>query len=437
VSPLANETVRGYTSVVPLFRRAIPLLLAAALAVPARAGVVSSPAGAVFAPPAGAWVGPLSVAFTDPSVAALLPSGLAAPSLTSPEALRAAAPLVQSLAQALSVTPEAFAKMTPADRKGAVELATEDAKEAVRAKAYELAEQARALSKPGRAMDKEGRAELYAAVSRLMEMREHYGPWLDEGGKAAVEDGYELASHKAWEVRTFLLQRDAGAVVDRPARPAAPAAPAKPKYILDPSGTAMKLRADMENNKNGWGQSDLDTLYAGYGFVLRQGGKHRMYYHPVFPQLHETVSRQNDLPPGYAQSALKLLRELERLTAEQGKTEAAPPAAGPPATLDLADLSVLLSQPRERVVRAEPVEEKRRSRAPPAVPASVAAKTVPEKKAPDRPAPPAITARLAPSAPVAVAPKPEPPAVEAAPQKPAGLIERFKIAWSRVKSGSN
>jgi hypothetical protein len=158
---------------VPLFRRAIPLLLAAALAVTARAGVVSSPGGAVFAPPAGAWVGPLAVAFNDPSVASLLPSGLSAPSLTSPEALRAAAPLVQSLAQALSVTPEAFAAMTPADRKGAIELATEDAKETVRAKAYELAEQARALSKPGRAMDKEGRAELYAAVSRLMEMREH------------------------------------------------------------------------------------------------------------------------------------------------------------------------------------------------------------------------------------------------------------------------
>lgn len=414
-------------------------MLAAALAVQARAGVVSSPAGAVFAPPAGAWVGPLSVAFTDPTIAALLPSGLSAPSLESPEALRSAAPLVQSLAQALSVTPEAFVKMTPADRKGAVELATEDAKEAVRAKAYELAEQARALAKPGRTMDKETRAELYAAVSRLMEMREHYGPWLDEGGKAAVEDGYSLASAKAWEVRTFLLQRDAGAVVDRPARPAAPAAsaaPAKPKYVLDPSGTAMKLRVDMENNKNGWGQSDLDTLYAGFGFVLRQGGKHRMYYHPVFPQLHETVSRQNELPPGYAQSALKLLRELERLTAEQDKTEAAA-ASGPPATLDLSDLAVLLSQPKERVVKAEPAPEKRRSRAPPAVPASVAAKTVPEKKAADRPAPPAITARLAPSAPIAVAPKAEPPPVEAAPQKPAGLIERFKIAWNRVRNGSN
>jgi hypothetical protein len=366
----------------------------------------------------------------------LLQDSTSAPSIGSPEALRSAAPLVQSLAQALSVTPEAFAAMTPADRKGALELAAEDAKEAVRAKAYELSETARALSKPGRAMDKEGRAELYAAVSRLMEMREHYGPWLDEGGKAAVEEGYTLASHKAWEVRTFLLHRDAGAVVDRPSRPAAPAAPAKPVYVLDPSGTAIKLREDMENNKNGWGQGDLDTLYTGYGFVLRQGGKHRMYYHPVFPQLHEAVSRQNDLPPGYAQSAVKLIRELERLTAEQAKPSAAS-ATGPPAILNLADLSILLSQPRERAAKEEPVAEKPRSRAPPSVPSRAAVRTVPEKQSPDRPAPPAITARLAPSAPVAAPPKAEPPPVEAAPQKPAGIIERFKLAWGRVKSGSN
>lgn len=402
------------------------------MALPAGAGVVASPAGSVFASPAGAWAGPLGAAFSDPSISPFLPPGLPL-SLGSPEGLRAAAPLVQSLAQALSVTPQAFAAMSPAERKGAVELAAEDAKETVRAKAYELAEEARALSKPGRAMDKEGRAELYAAVSRLMEMREHYGPWLDDDGRAAVDQGYELASLKAWEVRTDLLSRDEEPAPVERARKPEPAAPARAPYVLSPSGTAVKLRADMENNKSGWGQDDLDTLYAGYGFALRQGGKHRMYYHPYFPQLHESVSRQNDLPPGYAQSALKLMRELERLTAEQGKTEAAPPT-GPPATLDLADLSVLLSQPKERVVKTEPVEEKRRSRAPPAVPPSVAAKTVPEKKAP---APPAITARLAPSAPVAVAPKPEPPAVESAPAKRAGLIERFKSAWSRVKNGSN
>ncbi len=419
----------------PLIRRALPLLLAAALSASARAGVVA-PAGPVFAAPAGAWAGPLATVFTDPTLSSFLPPSLgASPSLT-PDDLRATAPLIQSLTLALSVTPEAFAAMSPAERKGAVELAAEDAKEAVRAKAYELSETARRLSRPGRPMDREGRAELYAAVSQLMEMRDFYGPWLDPGGQAAVEEGYALASRAAWEVRTFLLQRDAGPAVERAARPAARPEPAKPVYVLDPSGTAIKLRADMENNKSGWGQSDLDTLYTGYGFVLRQGGKHRMYYHPAFPQLHQSVSRQNDLPPGYAQSALKLLVELERLTAEQTQTAAAP-ATGPPATLDLADLSILLSQPKERAPKAEPIAETSRSRAPPAAPARVAVKTAPAQSLPDRPAPPRITARLAPAEPKVAEPKPEPPAVEAVPQKPKGLIERIKGTWLRMKGGSN
>ncbi|MCR4296415.1 MAG: hypothetical protein NUW21_12830 [Elusimicrobia bacterium] len=418
----------------PLIRRALPLLLAAALSASARAGVVA-PAGPVFAAPAGAWAAPLATVFTDPSLSSLLPPALGAlPALTLND-LRATAPLVQSLTLALSVTPEAFNAMTPAERKGAVELAAEDAKEAVRAKAYELSETARRLSRPGRPMDREGRAELYAAVSQLMEMRDFYGAWLDEGGRAAVDEGYELASNKAWEVRTALLQRDAGPVVERAARPAR-AEPAKPAYVLSPSGTAVKLRADMENNKNGWGQSDLDTLYSGYGFVLRQGGKHRMYYHPAFPQLHQTVSRQNDLPPGYAQSALKLLVELERLAAEQTKTAAAP-ATGPPATLNLADLSILLSQPKERAPKAEPAAKTSRSRALPAAPARVAVKTVPAQSLPDRPAPPRITVRLAPAEPKAAEPKPEPPAVEATPRKPKGLIERIKNTWGRFKDKTN
>jgi len=376
-------------------------LLAAALAVTARAGVVAPAAGTVFAAPGAAWSGPLGAAFSDPAISPLLPTGLS-PSLTSPEAMRATAPLVQSLAQALSVTPQAFAVMDPNQRKAAVELAVEDAREAVRLKAYELGETARVLSRPDRTMDKEGRAELYAAVSSLMEMREHYGPWLDDAGKAAIEEGYASVSARAWQVRTFLLERDMGAVLEK--SPARTAAPARPVYVLKPSGSAEKLRADMENNKSGWGQSDLDDIYIGYGFELRQGGKHRMYTHPFFPQLHQSVSRQNDLPPGYAQSAMKLIVELERLTAAQSKVEAAP-TTGPPATLSLGDLSILLSQPKEKTVKLDPIAAPARERAPPVLPQRVAVKT-----APDAPAPMRIPVRLEPSTPRTVEAKPEPPA---------------------------
>lgn len=298
-------------------------------------------------------------------------------------------------------------------RRAAVELAVEDAREAVRLKAYELAETARALSRPDRPMDKEGRAQLYAAVSSLMEMREHYGAWLDDADKAAVEEGYASASARAWQVRTFLLERDAGAVVEK--RPAKAAAAPQPVYILKPSGSAQKLREDMENNKSGWGQSDLDDLYTGFGFELRQGGKHRMYTHPFFPQLHQSVSRQNDLPPGYAQSALKLIAELERLTAAQTKTEAAP-ATGPPATLTLADLSILMSPPKEKAPQPAPARE----RAPPASMERVAVKTVADAPAPI----PVIALRLGPSTPKTAAIKPEPPAARQE-TRPTGWLFRM------------
>jgi hypothetical protein len=437
----------------PLFRRAIPFLLAAALAVTAHAGVVA-PSGSVFAPPGGAWSGPLGMAFADPALSPFLPSGLSFASLTpsiagapaptptlSPEVLRSAAPLVQSLAKSLAITPKALAAMDPDTRRNAVEMAVEEARETVRQKAYELAETARALSRPDRTMDKETRAKLYAAVSSLMEMRDFYGPWLDKDGAAAVEDGFTLASARAWQVRTALLAPDDEAVSRRthgrhaaPEPNAAATAPAAPLFILDPGATAMKLREDMKNNKSGWGQSDLDTLYRGYGFVLREGGKHRMYTHTAFPQLHESVSRQNDLPPGYAQSALKLLTELERLTADQTKTAAAP-ATGPPVNLALADLSILLSQPKEKPSKpAVPVIETTRKHNPEAVPARVAVKTAPESPAA---AAPSITPTLAPSTPKVVEVKAEPPAVKSAPEKPASMIERIKITWGRIKSDSN
>jgi hypothetical protein len=433
----------------PLFRRAIPLLLAAALAVTARAGVVVAPSGSVFAAPVGAWSGPLGAAFSDPALSSFLPPGMSLASLTpsiagapapalSPEALRSAAPLVQSLGRSLSITPQALAAMDPASRKNAVEMAVEEARENVRTKAYELQETARALSKPDRMMNKETRAELYAAVSRLMEMRDFYGPWLDKDGAAAIEDGYTLASARAWQIRTSLLEPEAENAPTRRTHgrnTPPPRTAAAPVYVLDPGATAMKLREDMKNNKSGWGQSDLDTLYRGYGFTLREGGKHRMYTHSVFPQLHESVSRQNDLPPGYAQSALKLIAELERLTAEQTKAAAAP-ATGPPATLTLADLSILVSQPKEKASKpAVPVIETTRRHNPEDVPARVAIKTAPEE--PVAASAPSIRPALSPSTPKVVEVKAEPPAVKAAPDKPAGVIERMKIAWTKIKGASN
>ncbi len=409
----------------PLLRRATLAWIVAALAVSARAGVVA-PVGPVFAPPAGAWSGPLALAFSDPGASAFLPPAFASLSLTSPEALRMTAPLVQSLS-VIVPSPLALTDMPAAKRTEDLAIAVEDAKDAVRKKVYELADKARELSRPGRMMDKESRAELYATVSNLMEMRDYYGPWLDEHATAALEEGYKTSTLRAWEVRTALLKEG-----EEPAPAAAVKPEAKtealPPYVFTPSSNAWKRLEDIENNPTDRSQHDLDALYRGFDFVLRQGS-HRIYTHTRFHQLHDTVPRQNSLPKVYAERASAFIRQIEGLKAAQYQQVEAPKETGPPANLALADLSILLSPPKDKtpkpkpVVETVPVVERIPVRATPAaVPARVAEKTAPV---------------LAPSKPVVAEPKTEPPPVKTSPQKPGGLVERIKIVWSRMKSGPN
>lgn len=415
------------------FRRAVPLLLVAALALAAKAGVVAPAFAPVYAPPAAAWGAPLGAAFGDASIASLLPSGIGAPSLTSPEGLRATAPLVLSMQKALGVSPQVFAAMPPAERKATIELAVEDARDHARGQVYQLVEEARAAA--AAPMNKEGRAALYQVTAKLMEVRQFYGPWLDEDATKALETGYKATSAKAWEVRTSLLERDLPD--EAPGVKAQAAAPARAPYVLRPTGNAEKLRADMENNKSGWGQSDIDALYTGYGFVLRQGNKHRFYSHPYFPQLHDSVSRQNDLPPGYASSALKNIAELERLTAAQHAAAAVAPVLGPPATLSLDDLSVLLSQPKEKKGRPVAVEQERPVRPPKAAVVRQEQTSLPFED--PKPVPAKTVPVLQPATERAVELRPEPPPVKTAPEAPSGLsrfLDRVKAAWPGKGKGS-
>ena len=76
---------------------------------------------------------------------------------------------------------------------------------------------------------------------------------------------------------------------------------------------ARKLLARMRQSKSGWRFKDLDTLYKGFGFEAREGGKHAMYIHPKYHQLRATVSRQRSLPIGYVQHAIKLIDEVMKL----------------------------------------------------------------------------------------------------------------------------
>lgn len=76
---------------------------------------------------------------------------------------------------------------------------------------------------------------------------------------------------------------------------------------------AEKLLSRMRASKSGWGEKDLRSLYFGFGFQLREGGKHCFYFHPKYPQLYATVARHDPLAIGYVATAIKLIDQLKKM----------------------------------------------------------------------------------------------------------------------------
>lgn len=77
-----------------------------------------------------------------------------------------------------------------------------------------------------------------------------------------------------------------------------------------------KLLEKMRNSKAGWSADDLHTLYIGFGFDFREGGKHIIYIHPEYPELRATVARHSTLAIGYIQHAINLIDKLKKLKGE-------------------------------------------------------------------------------------------------------------------------
>ena len=77
-----------------------------------------------------------------------------------------------------------------------------------------------------------------------------------------------------------------------------------------------RLLERMRRSKAGWVSDDLEKLYVGLGFEMREGGKHRIYIHPKFPELRATVTRSRSLAKGYIEHALHLAKRLKEMEAE-------------------------------------------------------------------------------------------------------------------------
>jgi len=79
-----------------------------------------------------------------------------------------------------------------------------------------------------------------------------------------------------------------------------------------------RLLDRMRRSKAGWTFADLERLYVGLGFKIREEGKHRLYIHPRFPQLRATVTRSRSLAKGYIKHALDLAERLSKMEAKNG-----------------------------------------------------------------------------------------------------------------------
>jgi len=81
-----------------------------------------------------------------------------------------------------------------------------------------------------------------------------------------------------------------------------------------PSRKAAKLLGSMRNSLAGWTRQDLETVYSGYGFVVRRGKRHDIWKHPDYLYLRAAVTRSSGgIAKGYIEHAIELMDKLEGL----------------------------------------------------------------------------------------------------------------------------
>jgi len=377
-------------------RWAFALILALALR-PAAAADVSV---RLYEPASLHWTTPIQA-----PLAGLAGSGtpLAAIAALEPEQRTAAlAPVIFELQHSLQLSPEAFAKLEPSEQTAALSLAADQARDNIVQKSYELVGEAKGLVWSNDGIDRDKLIRLHLLASRLQEVDRHYGAFLGHDARESVAATSAQASSRYLEARSAYLGHFGQATADalgQGGQRAPPgdevAAQMTAAAAFEPTTKAKKLLERMKETKSGWGEKDLEAVYMGYGFVYRDGSKHRIYSHPIFKQLRTTVSRQTSLPPGYAVDAVKLITEAMELSAPNaapGLVAAAEDVDLPPVPTAVAKPAVV--KPAERLVArvvATPTEL-----APLTQTAQVAVEEQPAKALTPVPAAPPVAAQPAP-----------------------------------------
>ena len=76
---------------------------------------------------------------------------------------------------------------------------------------------------------------------------------------------------------------------------------------------ADRLLARMKRTAGGWSPDDLNRLYTGFGFIVKQGARHTKYRHPDHPEISAVVPRHGELPKAYVRTAVKSIDRLAKL----------------------------------------------------------------------------------------------------------------------------
>lgn len=83
---------------------------------------------------------------------------------------------------------------------------------------------------------------------------------------------------------------------------------------------AEKLLALMRQSKKNWKRKDLETLYEGFGFIIKSGrGPHDRVSHPDYPVLFTSLPRHRELANAYITQAIDMIDQL--LALQKAKNE--------------------------------------------------------------------------------------------------------------------
>jgi hypothetical protein len=83
---------------------------------------------------------------------------------------------------------------------------------------------------------------------------------------------------------------------------------------------AIKLLQKARLSPKGWNVEKLHTLYTSFGFVWknrRRRAPHRVYSHPEYPTLWQTVAHGRKIDVKYIEDAVELIDRLIRLKASE------------------------------------------------------------------------------------------------------------------------